>query len=233
MIQSSFPKVADQILNYNKNIVDILTKINSIATTTDPTVSLQIFNENGVLKTYNVPSVNSLKSEIDRLNNNINSMYSIDTTGSLIQTSPNNFKRVITVDLNREPNPIQNLGSVNTFKSTPNWFFDSMLNPMLNVEFDLSGQIEDNVRKVQVMKELTQGERLDFLFLKYERGEAKYIEKALIFRLRPPLNIICKSTDKNKNYRILKYYSECLDKIVAKIKRRQQKEAILEEFKKM
>ena len=151
-IQASFPKVADQILNYNKNIVDILTKINSIATTTDPTVSLQIFNENGVLKTYNVPSVNSLKSEIDRLNNNINSMYSIDTTGSLIQTSPNNFKRVITVDLNREPNPIQNLGSVNTFKSTPNWFFDSMLNPMLNVEFDLSGQIEDNVRKVQVRR---------------------------------------------------------------------------------
>jgi hypothetical protein len=148
-IQASFPKVADQILNYNKNIVDILTKINSIATTTDPTVSLQIFNENGVLKSYNVPSVNSLKSEIDRLNNNINSMYSIDTTGSLIQTSPNNFKRVITVDLNREPNPIQNLGSVNNFKSTPNWFFDSMLNPMLNVEFDLSGQIEDNVRKVQ------------------------------------------------------------------------------------
>ena len=151
-IQASFPKVADQILNYNKNIVDILTKINSIATTTDPTVSLQIFNENGVLKSYNVPSVNSLKSEIDRLNNNINSMYSIDTTGSLIQTSPNNFKRVITVDLNREPNPIQNLGSVNTFKSTPNWFFDSMLNPMLNVEFDLSGQIEDNVRKVQVRR---------------------------------------------------------------------------------
>ena len=151
-IQASFPKVADQILNYNKNIVDILTKINSIATTTDPTVSLQIFNENGVLKSYNVPSVNSLKSEIDRLNNNINSMYSIDTTGSLIQTSPNNFKKVITVDLNREPNPISSLGSVNTFVATPNWFFDSMLNPMLNVEFNLSGQVEDNVRKVQIRR---------------------------------------------------------------------------------
>ena len=43
-IQSSFPKVADQILNFNKNIVDILTKINTIATTTDPTISLQILN---------------------------------------------------------------------------------------------------------------------------------------------------------------------------------------------
>ena len=151
-IQSSFPKVADQILNFNKNIVDILSKINTIATTTDPTISLQILNENGVLKNYNIPSVNSLKSEIDRLNNNINSMYSIDTTGSLIQTSPNNFKKVITVDLNREPNPISSLGSVNTFIATPNWFFDSMLNPMLNVELDLTGQIEDNVRKVQIRR---------------------------------------------------------------------------------
>lgn len=151
-IQASFPKVADQILNFNKNIVDILSKINTIATTTDPTISLQILNENGVLKNYNIPSVNSLKSEIDRLNNNINSMYSIDTTGSLIQTSPNNFKKVITVDLNREPNPISSLGSVNTFIATPNWFFDSMLNPMLNVEFNLSGQVEDNVRKVQVRR---------------------------------------------------------------------------------
>ena len=100
MIQSSFPKVADQILNFNKNIVDILTKINTLTTTTDPSVSLQIFNDNGVLKTFNMPSINSLKSEIDRLNNNINSLYSIDTTGSMIQTSPNTFKKVITVDLN-------------------------------------------------------------------------------------------------------------------------------------
>jgi len=151
-IQSSFPKVADQILNFNKNIVDILSKINAITTTTDPTVSLQIFNENGVLKNYTLPSVNSLKTEIDRLNNNINSLYSIDVTGSLIQTSPNSFKRVITVDLNREPNPISSLGSITTFRTTNNWFFDSMLNPMLNVELDLTGQIEDNVRKVQIRR---------------------------------------------------------------------------------
>lgn len=152
MIQSSFPKVADQILSFNKNIVDILTKINTLTTTKDPSVSLQIFNDNGVLKTFNMPSINSLKSEIDRLNNNINSLYSIDTTGSMIQTSPNTFKKVITVDLNRDPSPIGDLGQVTTFKSRPNWFFDSMLNPMINIELDLSGQIEDNVRKVFIRR---------------------------------------------------------------------------------
>jgi hypothetical protein len=107
-IQSSFPKVADQVISFNKNIVDILTKINSVTTTTEPSVNVQIFDDNGVLRNFAIPSVNSLKSEIDRLNNNINSLYSIDTTGSLIQTSPNNFKKLITVDLNREPSPIAN-----------------------------------------------------------------------------------------------------------------------------
>jgi hypothetical protein len=151
-IQSSFPKVADQVISFNKNIVDILTKINNVTTTTEPSVNVQIFDDNGVLRNYSIPSVNSLKSEIDRLNNNINSLYSIDTTGSLIQTSPNTFKKLITVDLNREPAPIASLGTVNSFKASNNWFFDSMLNPMLSVEIDLSGQVEDNVRKVQIRR---------------------------------------------------------------------------------
>lgn len=152
MIQSSFPKVADQVISFNKNIVDILTKINTVTTTTEPSVNVQIFDDNGVLRNFAIPSVNSLKAEIERLNNNINSLYSIDTTGSLIQTSPNNFKKLITVDLNREPAPISSLGAVNSFKATNNWFFDSMLNPMLSVEIDLSGQVEDNVRKVQIRR---------------------------------------------------------------------------------
>lgn len=151
-IQSSFPKVADQVMTFNKNIVDILTKLNTVATTTDPTVSVQIFDDNGVLRNYTLPTVSSLKAEIERLNSNINSLYSIDTTGSLIQTSPDTFKKVITVDLNREPAPIANLGTVQSFKANNNWFFDSMLNPMLSVEIDLSGQIEDNVRKVMMRR---------------------------------------------------------------------------------
>jgi hypothetical protein len=151
-IQSSFPKVADQVITFNKNIVDILTKINSTTTTTEPSVNVQIYDDNGVLRNFSLPSVSALKAEIDRLNNNINSLYSIDTTGSLIQTSPNTFKKIITVDLNREPAPISSLGSINSFKATNNWFFDSMLNPMLSVELDLAGQIEDNVRKVQVRR---------------------------------------------------------------------------------
>ncbi len=152
-IQSSFPRVADQVITFNKNIVDILSKIDSATTTTDSTVSIQLFDDEGVLRDYKVPSFTSLKAEIDRLNNNINSLYSIDADGAMIQTSnQNKFKKIITVDLNREPLPVGTLGTFETFKSTPNWFFDSLMDPMVSVEIDLTNKIEDNVRKCQVRR---------------------------------------------------------------------------------
>lgn len=152
-IQSSFPRVADQVITFNKNIVDILSKIDSATTTTDSTVSIQLFDDEGVLRDYKVPSFTSLKSEIDRLNNNINSLYSIDADGAMIQTSnQNKFKKIITVDLNREPLPVGSLGTFETFKSTPNWFFDALMDPMVSIEIDLTNKIEDNVRKCQVRR---------------------------------------------------------------------------------
>lgn len=152
-IQSSFATVAEQIASFNSNIVEILSKINSLSTTTEQNVEVRIFDDNGVLTTYNLPSFTYLKSEIERLNNSINSLYSIDTSGALIQTtSQNQFKKIITVDLNREPNSLSTLDSITSFKSEKNWIFDGLLNPILKVEFDLSDKVENNVRKCLVRR---------------------------------------------------------------------------------
>ena len=160
MVQSSFPKVADQIITFNKNIVDALAKISSLVTTTDSSVSIQIFDENGVLRNFTLPSFTSLKADIDRLSNNINSLYSIDSAGAIIQTSnQNKFKKIITVDLNRDPAPIGNIGLVSNFKSAPNWFFDSLMDPMVSIELDLSGKIEDNVRKCLIRRYIVDFEK--------------------------------------------------------------------------
>ncbi len=156
-IQSSFATVAEQIVSFNTNIVEVLSKINSLSTSTDPSVDVRIYDSAGVMNTYSLPSFTYLKSEIERLNNSINSLYSIDTTGALIQTtSQNQFKKIITVDLNREPTAIDSLQSMTQFKSSKNWFFDGLLNPILSVEFDLSGKIENNVRKCLVRRYITE-----------------------------------------------------------------------------
>lgn len=151
--RSSFPAVAEQILTFNKNLVEILSKINTLSSTTEANVSVKIMDDNGVLKEYTLPSFAFLKSEIDRLNNNVNSIYNIDNSGALIQTSAGNkFKKVVTVDLNKEPASLSSLQVVNTFKSSSNWIFDGLLNPLLSIEFDLTGKVENNVRKCLVRR---------------------------------------------------------------------------------
>jgi hypothetical protein len=148
-VQSTFPKVAEQIINYNKNIVDILTNLSKISETQDTVISFTVADENGVSRSYTMPSLLGIQKELQRLDNNIKSLYSIDASGSLVRTEGSNaFKKIITVDLNREPQDIGVLTSVAKFKQSPNWFFDSLLNPLLSVEFDLTG-IDDNVRKIQ------------------------------------------------------------------------------------
>lgn len=160
MIQSSFPRVADQVINFNKNIVEILSKINSLTTSTESSVDFQISDEEGELRSFTLPSFVSLKADIDRLNNNINSLYNIDADGALIQTTnANKFRKIITVDLNREPQSLSSLGSVSEFKSKTNWFFDSLLNPMLQVEIDLSGKIDNNVNRCLVRRYIIEFER--------------------------------------------------------------------------
>lgn len=153
--RSSFPAVAEQILTFNKNLVEILSKINTLSTTTESTVNVSIIDEDGILKQYSLPSFSFLKSEIDRLNNNVNSIYNIDNSnGALIQTAAgaNKFKKVVTVDLNKEPASLNELQVVDSFRSSKNWIFDGLLNPMLSIELDLTGKIEDNVRKCLIRR---------------------------------------------------------------------------------
>jgi hypothetical protein len=147
--QSSYHTVAEQVINFNNNLIDTLSKINDLAVSTEASVTVNVTDSSGIAKQFVLPSFGFLKSEIDRLNNNINSIYNVDNTGAVIQTSSSNkYKKIVTVDLNREPNDISQLQVLNSFKSSKNWFFEGLMNPELSVEIDLSGRIENNVRKV-------------------------------------------------------------------------------------
>jgi len=151
-VKSSFADVSEQIIAYNGNVLELLSKLDEITTSDKSSVSIKYTDQFGVLTEFQVPSIGYLQSEITRLNNNLNTLYSIDSNGSLIQTANNKFKKIITVDLNVEPNTIDSLDIISNFKSTKNWFFDGLLNPMLSIELDLTNKVRDDVREVKIRR---------------------------------------------------------------------------------
>ena len=152
-VQSSFPSVAEQILTFNSNVVSLLSNINSLVSSTASSITFNIIDQSGISRQYSLPSFGYLQSEINRLNNNINSIYNIDGGGAQIQpTNANKFQKVVTIDLNLQPNDVSNIPTISNFTVKDNFFFDSLIDPSISIMVDLTGKIPDNVRKVLIRR---------------------------------------------------------------------------------
>ena len=134
--------VAEQILTFNDNVVQLLTGINDLITSNSSLISFNVSDNNNNNNEFSLPSFGFMQSEINRLSNNINSFYNVNNSGALIQSSSNgSFQKIVTVDLNIEPNDIGTLTIPNYFVSKQNWFFDRLLDPELFLEIDLTNKI--------------------------------------------------------------------------------------------
>jgi hypothetical protein len=142
---NSFVSLAEKVTVLNKNYVEVLTKINDLVASEQSTVKIN-YDNNGVTNSYSLPTVGSLKTQIDVLNQNIKRLSSID--GFTFIKEGQSVKKIMTSDLNREPVPIQNVNKVSTFSPVNNSFFESLMNPMLAVTLDLTNKITHNVDKI-------------------------------------------------------------------------------------
>ena len=147
-INSSYHSIAEQVITLNNNTVQLLSNINSLTSTNSSTVILNIMDSNGAPVSVSLPSFSYLKAEIDRLNNNINTLYGLNSNGSIIQTSANSFQRIVTVDLNIEPKDITSVTVPTKFISQKNYLFDALLDPELFIQIDLTGKINSDVKEV-------------------------------------------------------------------------------------
>lgn len=148
MSSNSFVSLSNQIEILSANSLQVLASLNKIVSSNDNEVSIDIQNQEGVVETIQMPSIGFLKSEIDRLNQNIKTLSTIDKRGAIIQPSKNEYQRVYTSSINKEPNLIPELNNISNFIAEKNLFFDSLLNPILKVKIDLTNKIEDNVRRI-------------------------------------------------------------------------------------
>jgi len=138
----------EQIAQMNKNSVEIITKLNDVVGSNKNTISVDYQMENGVTQ-FELPTVGWLKKEIDIANSNIKKLSSLESDSSVIIIDENDrSKKIKSVDMNREPSRISNIDIPNNFHQSNNWFFESLINPLLNVEIDLDGKISENVNKI-------------------------------------------------------------------------------------
>src|SRR6266403_5158368 len=148
MVRNSFISLSQQIIDLQNNSLTVIASLNQAISSTENNIQVQIVDENQQVHTVNLPSLGYIKSELERLNQNLRTLSSVDQRGATIQPARNEYSKIIKVDLNREPNSLGELSNISNFLTEKNWFFDALLNPLLIIRIDLSGKVENNVRKV-------------------------------------------------------------------------------------
>lgn len=137
-----------QMMRQNQNVLELLTKIDQAVNSNESYVSVKTVDATGKETVAQIPTVGFFKQKLDQLTKMVKLLAGMDGNPAALQIANNSFKRIIAADLNDEPKTIPELGIVSTFKTDPNWIFDSFLNPRISVELDLTNKIDEDTRTI-------------------------------------------------------------------------------------
>jgi hypothetical protein len=158
--KNSWISLMEQISQLNKNSIEIITKLNDVVSTTNNNINVNMLESDGTITQYQMPSIGWLKKEIDIANSNIKKISTLSGDGTTIIVDDTSSRKIKSVDLNREPNQISNINLVSDFYQTNNWFFESLVNPLLSIKIDLN-DISDDVNKVMSRRYIIKFEKDD------------------------------------------------------------------------
>lgn len=156
--RNSFISLMEDISILNKNIVEVVAKLNTVVASSDSSVQFTMYKNNGSESTFNMPTVGYLKTQIDNLNNNMKRISGFNDGTSLI-IDGKSVKRIFATDLNNEPSPLSTIQTINSFEPVNNHFFESLINPLLSVNVDLTDKVNDNVNGVLARRYIVKFER--------------------------------------------------------------------------
>jgi len=148
----SLSSLVNNLLRVNQNALEIMNKLSDITTSDSDTVEIEVIDTNNQISKVYVPSYGQLKSEINRLDNNIKQLSGIGSSNANVQLEDGSFRKLMLSNLKLEGNSIKKIASPTNFESKSNWFFESFLNPLLYVSFDFSGQIPVDTERCKVQR---------------------------------------------------------------------------------
>lgn len=154
-IKNSLSTYLEQAMVMTGNSLETIDKISNAVVSSEDSVKLILTDPNDPSKTaeYTIPSLQYLKSEIDRLSASLNTMTNItDGTGSKVRLSDGSYRKIIASKVPSEAPTITSVDSITNFNFKSNWFFEDMLNPSLYVTWDMSSQISSDTERVMIQR---------------------------------------------------------------------------------
>lgn len=139
--QNSISTLLPELLRLFNNSLESFEKINQAITSNRDSVTVDIQNQDGTISKVTIPSFGFLKNQIDTVQSSINTITNVTGAGSSIRLSDGTFRKLVLAKLPAEALDLTSLNSVNQFGFKSNWFFESLINPLLYVTFDVTGQV--------------------------------------------------------------------------------------------
>ena len=152
MANNSISQIIRQFLEMNQNSLENFEKISEAITTDKKTVSLDLFDEQGNLKTVQVPAFGYLKREIERLDLNFKSLSGLSSGDTTIKLADGTFRQINKSKLKTPAKSVTSISAPREFVAKTNNFFESFLNPLLQVQLDVAGQVPTNTEKIKLRR---------------------------------------------------------------------------------
>jgi hypothetical protein len=148
MIKNSFVSLSEQIIKLQNNSMEVLAALNRAVSSDENELKITTLDQNDLPTEVSIPTLGRFKSEIEQIKNTLRTLSTVDSRGAVIQPARNEFKKIIAVSLNQEPNQIGELETITNFYSDKNHFFDALLNPILKIRLNLTGKIDQSAKKI-------------------------------------------------------------------------------------
>ena len=145
---NSLSQFLTQLLRIQKNSMEIVGKLSQVTSSSAQSVFINLEDSAGTTTQYEVPSIGHIENEISRIDKNFNSIIGLDGGNVTVRMADGSFKKIIQSSLFKEPRKIGQLLVPSTFNSKNNWFFESFLNPLLYVSFDITNYVDYNTQQV-------------------------------------------------------------------------------------
>lgn len=180
MEKYSLTTLLSDLLRIQKNGYEVLSKLSDVVSSNSDAVEFDISDNNGNIEKITIPSFGNIKSQLLKLENDIKNLSAIGDAESSVQLSDGSFRKILISNLQKEAKDIKSLSAPLNFNTKENWFFESFLNPLLYVTFNLTNQIKYNTENVEISRFILTIDTQEKLNIFNERfnniSEIKYTE---------------------------------------------------------